>query len=294
MMKKIFQILFTGSLLFVSSVQDLAAGNDAFLRRVMYDIVPAGSYVWNWRDAVVIRGLIEVYDTDPELRGEVLDYVREAMLTTARKAHGHHPNGVASGAGLAFLVRAGEDRDGYFRSVADRVFEQYRNIPRAENGACSHRPKVVELWDDTVYMLTLFLVEMYRATGDDMYLDMCADEMLAHAEKLMDPGTGLWYHGWAQTREIHRDACCQDGWTRSNAGDARRLSGNHGNDEKDDVDPCPAAGQTDRALVSAPSSCRRCGQGQFHRKFLHCHVRIRTVEGCKERLAPRKEVREVR
>ena len=315
--------MFAGSLLLVSSVRDLTAGNDAFLRRVMYDIVPAGSYVWNWRDAVVIRGLIEVYDTDPELRGEVLDYVREAMLTTARKAHGHHPNGVASGAGLAFLIRAGEDRDGYFMSVADRVFEQYRNIPRAENGACSHRPKVVELWDDTVYMLTIFLVEMYRATGDDMYLDMCADEMLAHAEKLMDPGTGLWYHGWAQTREIHRDACCQDGWNdnplqrngefwgRGNGWiamslvdllavmpetheDYPGLSGNHGNDEKDDVDPCPAAGQTDRALVSAPSSCRRCGQGQFHRKFLHCHVRICTVEGCKERLAPRKEVREVR
>lgn len=212
MMKKIFQILFTGSLLFVSSVQDLAAGNDAFLRRVIYDMIPADGYVWNWRDAVVIRGLIEVYDTDPELRGEVLDYVREAMLATAPKAHGHHPNGVASGAGLAFLIRAGADQDGYFRSVAGRVFEQYLKIPRAENGACSHRPDVVELWDDTVYMLTVFLTEMYRATGDIMYIDICADEVLSHAEKLMDPETGLWYHGWAQTRDIHRDACCQDGW----------------------------------------------------------------------------------
>lgn len=212
MMKKIFQILFTGSLLFVSSVQDLAAGNDAFLRRVIYDMVPADGYVWNWRDAVVIRGLIEVYDTDPELRGEVLDYVREAMLATAPKAHGHHPNGVASGAGLAFLMRAGADQDGYFRSIAGRVFEQYLKIPRAKNGACSHRPDVVELWDDTVYMLTVFLTEMYRATGDIMYIDTCADEVLSHAEKLMDPETGLWYHGWAQTREIHRDACCQNGW----------------------------------------------------------------------------------
>lgn len=183
---------------------------DSLLRCTVERAVPAGKYVWNWRDAVVLKALTDLYDLRPELRPMVEEYVLTAMRATAQRVHGNHPNGVASGVGLAFLVRVGLD-DGTFGSAAGKVYRQYCRIGRYR-GATSHRPGRIELWDDTVYMLTLFLLEMYRATADEHYLDDCVREITAHAAKLRDPATGLWYHGWSATDRYYEDNCCEARW----------------------------------------------------------------------------------
>lgn len=87
---------------------------DSLLRCTVERVVPAAKYVWNWRDAVVLKALTDLYDLRPELRPTVEEYVLTAMHATAERVHGNHPNGVASGVGLAFLVRAGLD-DGHLR-----------------------------------------------------------------------------------------------------------------------------------------------------------------------------------
>jgi rhamnogalacturonyl hydrolase YesR len=49
-------------------------------------------------------------------------------------------------------------------------------------------------WIDDMYMLTMLQLEAYRATGDKMYLDRDAKEMVAYLEKLQQPN-GLFFHG---------------------------------------------------------------------------------------------------
>ena len=183
---------------------------DSLLRCTVERAVPAAKYVWNWRDAVVLKALTDLYDLRPELRPTVEEYVLTAMRATAERVHGNHPHGVASGVGLAFLVRAGLD-DGTFGAAADKVYRQYCRIGRWQ-GATSHRPGRIELWDDTVYMLTVYLLEMYRATGDERYLDDCVREITAHAAQLRNPATGLWYHGWSATNYCYEDDCCEYLW----------------------------------------------------------------------------------
>ena len=102
---------------------------DSLLRCTVERAVPAAKYVWNWRDAVVLKALTDLYDLRPELRPTVEEYVLTAMRATAERVHGNHPNGVASGVGLAFLVRAGLD-DGTFGAAADKVYRQYCRIGR--------------------------------------------------------------------------------------------------------------------------------------------------------------------
>jgi rhamnogalacturonyl hydrolase YesR len=49
-------------------------------------------------------------------------------------------------------------------------------------------------WIDDMYMITILQVEAFRATGDKVYLDRAALEMVAYLDKLQQPN-GLFYHG---------------------------------------------------------------------------------------------------
>ena len=67
---------------------------------------------------------------------------------------------------------------------ADRQWEN----PRPDGLSAETR-----FWVDDMYMLTMLQLEAYRATGDRMYLDRDAREMVAYLDKLQQP-SGLFYH----------------------------------------------------------------------------------------------------
>lgn len=68
---------------------------------------------------------------------------------------------------------------------------------------------MIELWDDTVYMVGEFLMQMYKLTGNKEFLLEAISQLKKHAEKLEDPETGLWYHGWDNDTIPSQDPCCQ-------------------------------------------------------------------------------------
>jgi rhamnogalacturonyl hydrolase YesR len=49
-------------------------------------------------------------------------------------------------------------------------------------------------WIDDMYMITILQLQAYRATGNRVYLDRAAREMLAYLDKLQQPN-GLFFHG---------------------------------------------------------------------------------------------------
>ena len=49
-------------------------------------------------------------------------------------------------------------------------------------------------WIDDMYMITILQLQAYRATGDAVYLERAALEMVAYLDKLQKPN-GLFYHG---------------------------------------------------------------------------------------------------
>lgn len=189
---------------------ELQNWGDSLCYYASFNYLPATKYRWNWREATLLRGFMNIYESQPEKREAMMDYIRTAMKSTMEKAHASHPNAVASCVGLAFLARQGKGEE-YMRKATE-MYEQYIKIPRASNGGVSHRANVIELWDDTVYMIGLFLIEMYRATNDVTYLDELCFQISAHAEKLADTQTGLWYHGWDNDNIDTDDRCCQLGW----------------------------------------------------------------------------------
>ena len=53
-----------------------------------------------------------------------------------------------------------------------------------------------ELWDDTLYMVALFLASYGQASGRRELVDEASRQFLVHARYLADTHTGLWFHGW--------------------------------------------------------------------------------------------------
>ncbi len=191
------------------NIQDDSRWGDKLMEYATKEYHPAATYYWDWPQATLLRSIADRWENDIN-RDDMLAYIREAMDVNMDNASGIHPNVLASGFGMAFLARVtGEEK---YRTKAFELYNQYRNIPRSSNGGISHRDNAIELWDDTVYMISLFLTEMYRLTGDESFLKEVAFQLTAHAEKLGDPSTGLWYHGWDNDTIPFDDKCSMLGW----------------------------------------------------------------------------------
>lgn len=179
--------------------------------KAMEEYVPAEKYIYNWRDAVLLKSFTDVWRGQPDKREQIEKYICTVMNRVAPSAHGKHPNGIASAVGFAFLKEIGLNTP-ETDAAEKRVWNDYLRIPRSGNGACSHRAGTLELWDDTLYMLEIYLLGMYKATGDTKYLNCISGEIKSHAEHLRDPRSGFWYHGWAAGSFPTNDELCVYGW----------------------------------------------------------------------------------
>ncbi|MFM2306241.1 MAG: hypothetical protein RLZZ367_910, partial [Bacteroidota bacterium] len=186
--------------------------------------IPASTYKWSWTNAALLNTMMKQYEqADGEKKQVYFNYIKKAMDKTMGVANGHTPNGVASGMGLAFMYRI--TRDEKYLRKAELVYNQYMKIKRTKDGAVSHLMLFRELWDDTMFMIGQFLLEMYRATGDEKYLNEFLTQYRLHNEKLQVKEYGLWVHGWDSKKWGHCMFCSQVGWADRQTGTSAEMWG---------------------------------------------------------------------
>jgi unsaturated rhamnogalacturonyl hydrolase len=172
---------------------------------------PPQQYYWTWQNAALLHAMELQYEMMPtEEKAKYLEYVRIAMDRNLLIANGIFPNGVASANGMAFMYRiTGELK---YLDAAMKVLNDYYGILRTSNGGVSHLAYTPELWDDTVYMIGVYLLAMYRATNDETYILELINQIKLHQEKLLDEESGLWVHGWDGNNSFEWDFCSQLNW----------------------------------------------------------------------------------
>lgn len=186
--------------------------------------LPANKYKWTWQNASLLNVMVKQFDlSSPEEREKYFYYIEEAMNKTAKKARGKSPNSVASGVGMAFLYRVSIDKK--YKLICEKIFKEYQQIRRTNEGAVSHLSFTTQLWDDTIYMIGVFLLEMYKATGDEKYIDELVLQITLHRDKLLDKEWGLWVHGWDSDAKSRCTFCGQWGWPNSATGRSTELWG---------------------------------------------------------------------
>ncbi len=209
-MKQLFTILSLLLLTGISIAQTRIDSLDVYGRE---QFMPATQYKWDWGQATMLNAMVHLYNSKPEVEKKVyMDYIKTAMDLTRKDANGLHPNAVASGHGMAFLAKVTGDPK--YIEMANKIFADYLTTPRTKAGGVSHRTETVEMWDDTIYMISMFLLEMYRYTGDEKYLQELLNQYYIHKEKLADQKWGLWVHGYDDDNDDYRDRCCQFGWAQ--------------------------------------------------------------------------------
>jgi unsaturated rhamnogalacturonyl hydrolase len=121
-----------------------------------------------------------------------------------------HVNDLAAGAACADLwVATAEPR---YRDGCEQLLTWLREgtgVTHAPNGAIEHWPGGV--WADTAFMAGMFLIRYGLAAGRADLLAEAGEQLIAHAEVLQHPDTGLYAHG------SHRGETIWCFWGRANA-----------------------------------------------------------------------------
>lgn len=176
-----------------------------------HQFLPPNKYRWTWQNAALLNTMVKQYYAAPDDKKQVyFDYIKACMDKAGKHANGKVPNAVASGLGMAFLYK--ETHDERYLMRCEKIYDDYLRQRRTREGAISHIPLFKELWDDTIFMIGEFLLNMYQATGDDKYLNELVNQITLHRDKLRNAQWGLWVHGYDQKQVGHCMFCSQIHW----------------------------------------------------------------------------------
>ncbi len=198
-------------------------------------------FEWSYYNGVVMEGLFDIYESDPEKNAAYLEYVEEyldAMVGTEENGHkflnskaGYvdcHGADCYKTAALLMRVAVSQDNEGYLQICGDL----YRDLTDASYTNSSGHTVPLEymeeglghnywhsweedkapkykVWLDGIYMLQPFLSHYAAHTGDAGQLALVQERLGWVADTLLAPG-GMYYHAANGGGDV-----CEFHWTRA-------------------------------------------------------------------------------
>jgi unsaturated rhamnogalacturonyl hydrolase len=161
--------------------------------------------VWNYEEAVVLKGMLRLWEQSGDqslfnFTRKIIDHFigADGSIRTYQPLE-YNSDQLTGGIILLELYRkTGEQK---YKVAMDHLWEQIQWQPRTKEGGFWHKYKYpYQMWLDGAYMLDYFYASYAKAFDKEVFTDI-AHQLIWMENHMKDPGTGLLYHGWDESRK---------------------------------------------------------------------------------------------
>lgn len=197
---------------------------EAYFRRYLTAYKPYKDGLWCYEDGCALRGAQLLYEaTGDEWYLTRLRQLAEARIGPDGAVHHYdraefNLDNLMPGRVMTFLGRVtGDPR---YERAAATLAGQFAEHPRTKIGSFWHKAIYPsQIWLDGAYMALPFLLERAAATQNQTGIEDAARQMENIAALLRDPVTGLYFHGYDESRSMdwadRRTGLSATFWSRS-------------------------------------------------------------------------------
>jgi unsaturated rhamnogalacturonyl hydrolase len=161
---------------------------------------------WDYCNGLELQAIYQVWKktADPKYFNYVKSYadtiINENGSITGYKQEDYSLDKLNSGKILFDLYAKSKEEK--LKKAIDLLRNQVKNQPRTSDGGFWHK-KIYpnQMWLDGLYMASPFLAEYAYRFGDKELYDEVANQILTVAKHTFDSKTGLYYHGWDESRQ---------------------------------------------------------------------------------------------
>lgn len=166
----------------------------------------AKSYKWNYEQGLILEAFYRMWRLSGDekyydyLKKNINYYVEPDGKIKTYRLEDYNLDNIAPGRQLLHLYS--ETKEEKYRLAADLLMNQLQNQPRTSEGGFWHKQRYPnQMWLDGLYMAEPFYTEYAAMFNKPEYFDDIAKQFLLIQKHLRDEKTGLYYHGWDESRK---------------------------------------------------------------------------------------------
>ena len=184
---------------------------DSFIKWFPDSAAPARNRAarWGYEHGLMLKAIERVWQRTGDRK--YLDYVVKTMdyavpgdgsTIVGYKAADYTLDNINSGRTLLTLSQQPGLPNAKYRTAADLLYKQFESQPRTKEGGFWHKQRYpYQIWLDGLYMAEPFAAEYSKLYNQPKGFDDVALQFAQTEKHLVDPKTGLLYHGYDESRE---------------------------------------------------------------------------------------------
>ncbi len=166
----------------------------------------AKSYKWNYEQGLILQAFYEEWQKTNNqkyfdyIKKNIDYYVQDDGSIKTYELDKYNLDNISSGRALLNLYK--ETKNEKYKKAADTLMKQLAHQPRTASGGFWHK-KIYpnQMWLDGLYMAEPFYAQYISMFNDSLkYFDDIANQFLLISEHNKDEKTGLYYHGWDESK----------------------------------------------------------------------------------------------
>jgi unsaturated rhamnogalacturonyl hydrolase len=166
----------------------------------------AKSYKWNYEQGLILEAIYRVWQQTKDqkyfdyIKKNIDYYVQDNGSIKTYKLENFNLDNIAPGRLLLHLYAI--TKQDKYKKAADLLIRQLQLQPRISAGGFWHK-KIYpnQMWLDGLYMAEPFYAEYSAMFADTNYFNDISKQFLLIKKHSYDQRTGLYYHGWDESRE---------------------------------------------------------------------------------------------